>query len=179
MGDTRNPRRGPTALPLPAPPPDDDRRPRRAATNQGYKVPAADLTGELPRLRDPGAFRSWLITVTAHQAFRWKRKTRRRGEEALTSEEDTLATEPAPDMIQQLEQEQALRDADSRMAVREKTRAKSTPITHKKTISGSRKANSTATEPRRQDRVVRRIDMAYLPGRAAGDWRESDVYVFP
>src|SRR5688572_26252256 len=27
---------------------------------------------ELPRLRDAGAFRSWLITVTAHQAFHWK-----------------------------------------------------------------------------------------------------------
>ena len=39
-----------------------------------------ELFTELPRLRDPGAFRSWLITVTAHQAFHWKRKTRRRSE---------------------------------------------------------------------------------------------------
>jgi RNA polymerase sigma factor (sigma-70 family) len=66
---------------------------------------------ELPRLRDPGAFRSWLITVTAHQAFRWKRKTLRRGEEALSSEEDTLATNPSPDLVEQVEQEQVLREA--------------------------------------------------------------------
>lgn len=50
MGDTRNPRRG--ALPLPAPPPDEDRRRegRRERTNQGYRIPNSDLTGELPRL---------------------------------------------------------------------------------------------------------------------------------
>ena len=48
MGDTRNPRRG--ALPLPAPPPEDERRGRRERTNQGYRIPGSDLTGELPRL---------------------------------------------------------------------------------------------------------------------------------
>ena len=76
-----------------------------------FQAVCMEVFTELPRLRDPGAFRSWLITVTAHQAFHWKRKTRRRGEEALTSEEDMLATEPAPDVIEQLEQEQALREA--------------------------------------------------------------------
>ncbi len=63
MGDTRNPRRG--ALPLPAPPPEDDRRRadgrvdgradgrvdgHRERTHQGYRIPGSDLTGELPRL---------------------------------------------------------------------------------------------------------------------------------
>lgn len=73
---------------------------------------------ELPRLRDPGAFRSWLITVTAHQAFRWKQKTRRRGEEPLSSAEDTLATDPSPDLVEQLEQEQVLREAVRRLLPR-------------------------------------------------------------
>jgi RNA polymerase sigma factor (sigma-70 family) len=76
-----------------------------------FQAVCMEVFTELPRLRDPGAFRSWLITVTAHQAFHWKRKTRRRGEQAITSEEDTLATEPTPDVIEQVEQEQALRDA--------------------------------------------------------------------
>lgn len=73
---------------------------------------------ELPRLRDPGAFRSWLITVTAHQAFRWKRKTLRRGEEALSSEEETLASDPSPDLVELLEQEQLLREAVRRLSPR-------------------------------------------------------------
>ena len=77
-----------------------------------------ELFTELPRLRDPGAFRSWLITVTAHQAFHWKRKTRRRGEEALSSEEETLASAPSPDLIEQVEQEQVLREAIARLSAR-------------------------------------------------------------
>jgi RNA polymerase sigma factor (sigma-70 family) len=77
-----------------------------------------DVFTELPRLRDPGAFRGWLITVTAHQAFHWKRKTRRRSEEALSSEEETLATEPSPDIVEQLEQEQVLRESITRLSPR-------------------------------------------------------------
>ena len=77
-----------------------------------------ELFTELPRLRDPGAFRSWLITVTAHQAFHWKRKTRRRGEEALSSEEETLASAPSPDLVEQVEQEQVLREAITRLSAR-------------------------------------------------------------
>jgi RNA polymerase sigma factor (sigma-70 family) len=77
-----------------------------------------ELFTELPRLRDPGAFRSWLITVTAHQAFHWKRKTRRRGEEALSSEEQTLASAPSPDLVEQVEQEQVLRETITRLSSR-------------------------------------------------------------
>jgi RNA polymerase sigma factor (sigma-70 family) len=83
-----------------------------------FQAVCMEVFTELPRLRDPGAFRSWLITVTAHQAFHWKRRTRRRGEQAITSEEDTLATEPTPDVIEQVEQEQALRDAIARLSPR-------------------------------------------------------------
>lgn len=83
-----------------------------------FQAVCMEVFTELPRLRDAGAFRSWLITVTAHQAFHWKRKTRRRGEEALTSEQETLATRPAPDLILQLEREQALRDAIARLSPR-------------------------------------------------------------
>lgn len=72
----------------------------------------------LPSLRDPGAFRSWLMTVTAHQAFHWKQRTRRRGEEALSSEEETLTLDPSPDLIEQVEQEQVLREAIMRLSPR-------------------------------------------------------------
>jgi RNA polymerase sigma factor (sigma-70 family) len=83
-----------------------------------FQAVCMEVFTELPRLRDPGAFRGWLITVTAHQAFHWKRKTRRRGEEALSSEEETLASEPAPDLIEQVEQEQVLREAITRLSPR-------------------------------------------------------------
>jgi RNA polymerase sigma factor (sigma-70 family) len=77
-----------------------------------------EVFSELPRLRDTKAFRSWLITVTAHQAYRWKRKIRRRGEEALSAEEETLAMDPAPDLVEQLEQEQVLRESIARLSPR-------------------------------------------------------------
>lgn len=71
-----------------------------------------ELFNELPRLRKKTAFRSWLITVTAHQAFHWKRRTRRRAEDELTpAAEETLETDPAPDLVEQIEREQVLRDA--------------------------------------------------------------------
>jgi len=71
-----------------------------------------ELFNELPRLRKRSAFRSWLITVAAHQAFQWKRRTRRRAEDELTpAEEETLETEPSADLVEQIEREQVLREA--------------------------------------------------------------------
>jgi len=71
-----------------------------------------ELFNELPRLRKQEAFRSWLITVTAHQSFQWKRRTRRRAEdEQSPADQDMLETEPGPDLVEQVEREQVLRDA--------------------------------------------------------------------
>jgi RNA polymerase sigma factor (sigma-70 family) len=39
-----------------------------------------ELFSELPRLRQAGALRGWLITVAAHAALRWRRRTARRDE---------------------------------------------------------------------------------------------------
>jgi RNA polymerase sigma factor (sigma-70 family) len=78
-----------------------------------------ELFSELPRLRKKAAFRSWLITVTAHQAFQWKRKTRRRAEDELTpADEEKLEMDPSPDLIEQVEREQMLRDAIARLPPR-------------------------------------------------------------
>ena len=71
-----------------------------------------ELFSELPRLRKTAAFRSWLITVTAHQSFHWKRKVRRRAEDELTDlEAEKLGMDPSPDLIEQVEREQMLREA--------------------------------------------------------------------
>jgi RNA polymerase sigma factor (sigma-70 family) len=78
-----------------------------------------ELFSELPRLRKTAAFRSWLITVTAHQSFHWKRKVRRRAEAELTTqEEDKLGVDPSPDLIEQVEREQMLREAVAQLPAR-------------------------------------------------------------
>jgi RNA polymerase sigma factor (sigma-70 family) len=78
-----------------------------------------ELFSELPRLRKTAAFRSWLITVTAHQSFHWKRKVRRRAEDELTPlEEEKLGIDPSPDLIEQMEREQTLREAMARLPER-------------------------------------------------------------
>ena len=78
-----------------------------------------ELFTELPRIRKTAAFRSWLITVTAHQSFQWKRKARRRAEDELTPEdEEKLGIDPSPDVIEQVEREQMLREAIARLPAR-------------------------------------------------------------
>ena len=84
-----------------------------------FQAVCLELFSELPRLRKKAAFRSWLITVTAHQSYQWKRKTRRRAEDELTpGYEETLGMDPSPDFIEQVEREQMLRDAIARLPAR-------------------------------------------------------------
>jgi RNA polymerase sigma factor (sigma-70 family) len=73
-----------------------------------------EMFSELPRLRQSAALRGWLTTVTAHKASRWKQRQMRRGEQELTEgDEDRLETlDPvAPEVIEQAQREQAVRDA--------------------------------------------------------------------
>jgi RNA polymerase sigma factor (sigma-70 family) len=123
-----------------------------------------EIFTELPRLRDPGAFRSWLITVTAHQAFHWKKRTRRRGEEALSSEEETLATEPSPDLIEQVEQEQVLREAIARLS----------PRCQELIYTASDAVPRRRENARRGDRIDR-VHPGPMPGPAAQDTRTDGV----
>ena len=80
-----------------------------------------ELFAELPRLRKTAAFRAWLITVTAHQSFHWKRKRRRQTERERTDveDEDLEAHVSVPaDMIEEVEREQMVRDATARLPPR-------------------------------------------------------------
>jgi RNA polymerase sigma factor (sigma-70 family) len=73
-----------------------------------------ELFSELPRLRQSAALRGWLTTVTAHKASRWKQRRVRRAEQELTEfDENRLEmTGPiAPELIEQAEREQLIRDA--------------------------------------------------------------------
>jgi RNA polymerase sigma factor (sigma-70 family) len=78
-----------------------------------------ELFSELPRLRKKAAFRSWLITVTAHQCYQWNQKVRRRAEDELTpADEAHLGMEPSPDLVEQVEREQMLREAIAQLPPR-------------------------------------------------------------
>ena len=73
-----------------------------------------ELFNELPRLRQSAALRGWLTTVTVHKASRWKQRHLRRAEQELSEiDEDQLeAPAPiAPEVIEQAEREQMVRDA--------------------------------------------------------------------
>jgi RNA polymerase sigma factor (sigma-70 family) len=76
-----------------------------------FQVVSVELFSELSRLRKHEAFRSWLITVTAHESLKWKRRTQRRAEDELTDDHTQLETDPSPDLIEEVEREQALREA--------------------------------------------------------------------
>jgi RNA polymerase sigma factor (sigma-70 family) len=73
-----------------------------------------ELFSELPRLRQSAALRGWITTVTAHKASRWKQRHVRRAEQELTEldEERLEAAAPiAPEVIEQTQREQTVRDA--------------------------------------------------------------------
>lgn len=71
-----------------------------------------ELYSALPRLRNTEALRSWIISVTAHQAYHWKRKVQRRAEDELTPlDEEQLSSELPPDVLEGVERAQILREA--------------------------------------------------------------------
>ena len=78
-----------------------------------FQAVCLELYAELPKLRKVESLRSWLISVTTHQAFHWKQRVRRRGarEGDADEAEATVAAPTAPDLLEVSEREQTLRDA--------------------------------------------------------------------
>ena len=78
-----------------------------------FQAVCLDLFNELPRLRDAEALQAWLIRVTTHKCYHWKRKMI--AEDANVDEdqlENISGAEPIPaDVIAELEQEQIVREA--------------------------------------------------------------------
>lgn len=84
-----------------------------------FQSVSLELFSELPRLRKTAALRSWLITVTAHAAFRWKRTQRRRAEQELPdADQEQLEADPQPDLVEQVEREQMVREAVAQLPPR-------------------------------------------------------------
>jgi RNA polymerase sigma factor (sigma-70 family) len=79
-----------------------------------FQAVCLELYAELPKLRKVESLRSWLISVTTHQAFHWKQRVRKRTSRESTSAEDEAEVVPAPilpDILEVTEREQTLRDA--------------------------------------------------------------------
>jgi RNA polymerase sigma factor (sigma-70 family) len=76
-----------------------------------------ELLSRLPDLREPKALPAWLIQVTHHQCFRWKRLQQR----VLSRDSETGVPEPeippiAESVIRQTQEEQILREAIAELA---------------------------------------------------------------
>jgi RNA polymerase sigma factor (sigma-70 family) len=71
------------------------------------------LISELRRLREPRTLAAWLIQVTAHESFHWRRKNCRHMPVDLeaSARELTVPAQVSDIMLDQLRQEQALREA--------------------------------------------------------------------
>jgi RNA polymerase sigma factor (sigma-70 family) len=79
-----------------------------------FQAVCLELYAELPRLRKVESLRSWLISVTAHQAFHWKQRVMKRAkrEGAEIEPDGSRAEEPVPpELLEAAEREQVLRDA--------------------------------------------------------------------
>lgn len=79
-----------------------------------FQAVCVELFSELPRLRKVESLRSWLMTVTTHQAYHWKQRHRRRAvREGGDFEEAAVAagSDSTDDTLETLERAQMLQDA--------------------------------------------------------------------
>ena len=86
-----------------------------------FQFVCLELFSHLPELRKTAALRGWIITVTAHEAFHWKRRHRKRADREQTSvnvEELGIESLPASDVTDAAEREQMVRDATARLSAR-------------------------------------------------------------
>jgi RNA polymerase sigma factor (sigma-70 family) len=71
-----------------------------------------DLFNELPRLRDAEALQAWLVRVTTHKCYHWKRQQPAEGDwDGKELEEQAANGALPPAMLADIEREQIVRDA--------------------------------------------------------------------
>jgi RNA polymerase sigma factor (sigma-70 family) len=79
-----------------------------------------DLFHGLSRLRDAGALQAWLMRVTTHKCYHWKRQ---RDDAGAEIDPDEIEAQPevgplAPDMLAEVEREQVVREAMDKLPPR-------------------------------------------------------------
>ena len=70
-----------------------------------------DLFSNLAKLRKIESLRSWLITVATHKCFHWKRQQRMDIELDAMEQEAAEELAPALEVVQEIQEEQIVRDA--------------------------------------------------------------------
>ena len=80
-----------------------------------------ELLRDLPKLREPRALPAWLIRITSHKCFHWKKKQKKlvtddHSQEMLSKLEEPQAGQD--DLLSELEREQALREAIAELDTR-------------------------------------------------------------
>jgi RNA polymerase sigma factor (sigma-70 family) len=86
-----------------------------------FQAVCLELFSKLVNLRKAGSLCSWLITVTTHQVFHWKKKHRVLSERETVEEglEELAGTaELTPSFLEAIEREQTVRDAVRRLSPR-------------------------------------------------------------
>jgi RNA polymerase sigma factor (sigma-70 family) len=83
-----------------------------------FQAVCLDLFHELPRIRDAEALQGWLIRVTTHKCYRWRRRLERPCEELQQDAEMPSGAELPPDVLMELEREQLVRDAIAQLPAR-------------------------------------------------------------
>lgn len=85
-----------------------------------FQAVCLEMFSELPRLRRVDSLRAWLITVTAHQSFHWKRRqAQRTAREGNVVDEHWEPVAPVvPDVLEAADREQGLRDGIARLPSR-------------------------------------------------------------
>jgi RNA polymerase sigma factor (sigma-70 family) len=77
-----------------------------------FQAVSLELFSELSNLRKAESLKAWLISVTSHKCFHWKKQRREHVELDAMEEEQAEATAViAPEMLEEVEQQQAVRDA--------------------------------------------------------------------
>jgi RNA polymerase sigma factor (sigma-70 family) len=86
-----------------------------------FQAVCLELFSQLPRIRRAASLPAWLISVTTHQAYRWKRQRARQSDREGTPIGDEDPPEDAastPAFLEELEREQAVRRAIERLSPR-------------------------------------------------------------
>jgi RNA polymerase sigma factor (sigma-70 family) len=78
-----------------------------------FQAVCLDLFNEMGRLRDPEALQAWLIRVTSHKCYHWKRQEGTRPGDMDEDGVDSVSadTPAAAEIMVDLEREQLVRDA--------------------------------------------------------------------
>ncbi len=71
-----------------------------------------DAYNDLPKLRKQASFKSWLISLTTHKCYHWRKRQQRRELHEVDFEEDLDRNMPnEPSFVDELERDQLIREA--------------------------------------------------------------------